>query len=220
MGRPAKSAHEHWVNGTRKHASTVDPEDDARSFVGGRLKMPANYPSEKQAVWKLLFNPIQKRKTLTRADSAAATIIVEMWLRWKTVAALAGTNPIETVSWRDSAGHEHFKQVESAASKMATQLEHKLLAALASFSATPVSRDKTKKTKEPALKPGKVQTVSERLEQEIAALEAQEQAPDDEQQSDEELLDKIDEYAADEKKSEAQVLLDEADRMLASEDAL
>jgi len=180
--------------------------------------MPANYPPEKQAVWKLLFNPIQKRKTLTRADSAAATIICEMWIRWQTVSALAADKPIEEVSWVDKNGIEHFKQVESPASKMATQLEHKLLSALAQFSATPASRDKTKKVKEPApLKPGKVQTVAERLDEEIAALEAQEQAPDDEQQSDEELLDKIDECAADEKKSEAQVLLDEADRMLAEE---
>lgn len=218
MGRPAKSAHEHWLNGTRQHESTIDPEDDSRSFVGGRLKMPAAYPPEKQAVWKLLFNPIQKRKTLTRADSAAATIIVEMWLRWQTVAALAATNPIEEVSWVDKNGSEHVKQVESPASKMATQLEHKLLSALAQFSATPASREKTKKTKELPLKPGKVQTVSERLEQEIAALEAQESTAEPAVE-DEDLLRDID-IADEPQQTEAQKLLAEADRMLAEDNEI
>jgi len=218
MGRPAKSAHEHWLNGTRQHESTIDPEDDSRSFVGGRLKMPATYPPEKQAVWKLLFNPIQKRKTLTRADSAAATIIVEMWLRWQTVAALAGTTPIEEVSWVDKNGSEHVKQVESPASKMATQLEHKLLSALAQFSATPASREKTKKTKEPALKPGKVQTASERLEQEIAALEAQESIAEPAVE-DEDLLRDID-IADEPQQTEAQKLLAEADRLLAEDNEI
>jgi len=179
--------------------------------------MPANYPPEKQAVWKLLFNPIQKRKTLTRADSAAATIIVEMWCRWQTVSTLAAANPIIEVSWLDKNGTEHFKQVESPASKMATSLEHKLLAALAAFSATPASREKTKKTKEPALKPGKVQTTAERLAEEIQALEQQtEDGPV--VADDEDLLSEIDETLADPPMTETEKLMQEADRMLAAED--
>jgi|SRR5208283_4295193 len=217
MGRPQKSAAEHWLNGTRQHESTIDPEDDSRVFTSSRLKMPANYPPEKQAVWKLLFNPIQKRKTLTRADSAAATIIVEMWCRWQTVSTLAAANPIIEVSWLDKNGTEHFKQVESPASKMATSLEHKLLAALAAFSATPASREKTKKTKEPALKPGKVQTTAERLAEEIQALEQQtEDGPV--VADDEDLLSEIDETLADPPMTETEKLMQEADRMLAAED--
>jgi hypothetical protein len=213
MGRPAKSAHEHWLNGTRQHESTIDPEDDSRSFAGSRLKMPAEWKGTKrETAWKLIFNPIQKRKTLTRADSPAATIIVEMWLRWQTVSALAADNPIVTVTWRDSNGVDHEKQVESPASKMSTSLEAKLLTALAAFSATPISREKTKKTKEHALKPGKVQTVSERLEQEIAALEAQESTAEPAVE-DEDLLRDID-IADEPPQTAAEKLLAEADAAL------
>jgi hypothetical protein len=212
MGRPAKSAHEHWLNGTRQHESTIDPEDDSRSFVGSRLKMPVAYPPEKQAVWKLLFGPLMKRKTLTKGDSAAAVIIVEMWLRWQTVSAMAAANSFTEVSWIDKHGEEHVKVVEHPASKMATTLEHKLLMALKEFSATPASREKAKRTKKAPLKPGKVQTVSERLEQEIAALEAQESTAEPAVE-DEDLLRDID-IADEPPQTEAQKLLAEADAAL------
>jgi P27 family predicted phage terminase small subunit len=176
MGRPTKDPVLHALQGTKQHASTRAPEDDSKSFVGGRLKMPANYPPEKQAVWKLLFNPLHKRKTLTKADSAAATIIVEMWLRWQAVSALAAANPIVEVTWRDSGGTDRVKQVESPASRMATTLEHKLLAALKEFSATPASREKTKKTKEPNHAAGKVMTELERITAGIAELKEQQAA--------------------------------------------
>ena len=174
--RPPKDPALHALQGTKPHASTRTAEDDSKSFVGGRLKMPANYPAEKQAVWKLLFNPLHKRKTLTKADSAAATIIVEMWLRWQAVAALAAANPIVEVTWRDSGGTDRVKQVESPACRMATSLEHKLLAALKEFSATPASREKTKKTKEPNHAPGKVMTELERITAGIAELKEQQAA--------------------------------------------
>jgi hypothetical protein len=215
MGRPQKSAAEHWLNGTRQHESTIDPEDDSRSFVGGRLKMPANYPPEKIAVWKMLFGPLMKRNTLTKGDSAAAVIIVEMWLRWQTVSAMAAANPCTEVTWVDKNGDEHTKVVEHPASKMATQLEHKLLMALASFSATPASREKTKKTKEPALKPGKVQTVAERLADEIAALEQQNA---DEPAVEDVDFSTVDEPACDEPLTEAQKLMAEADAALAEDE--
>jgi P27 family predicted phage terminase small subunit len=174
--RPPKDPALHALQGTKAHASTRTQEDDSKSFVGGRLKMPVNYPPEKVAVWKLLFNPLQKRKTMTKADSAAATIIVEMWLRWQAVSALASANPIVEVTWRDSGGTDRVKQVESPASRMATTLEHKLLAALKEFSATPASREKTKKTKEANHAPSKVMTELERITAGIAELKEQQAA--------------------------------------------
>ncbi len=192
MPRPAKSAELHRLQGTRPHDSTVDPDDDSRVFVSGRMKMPAEWKgTERETAWKLLFNPIAKRKTLTRADSAAATIIVEMWRRWQTVAQLAAENPIVEVSWVDKHGTEHFKQVESPASKMATSLEHKLLAALKEFSATPASRERTKRTKEPELKPSKVKTERERLEEQEAELKAQQAKEAAREKQHTELLDSI-----------------------------
>ena len=148
-----KSAVQHKLDGTYRkdrHAAASDsaPEDDSKQFTGGRLKMPKDYAPEKQRIWKQIFGPLHRRKTLTKADSAAAIVLVEMWLRWEKVAALAAANPCVEVSWLDSNKVEHVKIVEHPAWKMATQLEGRLVAALKEFSATPASRERTKPTKQ------------------------------------------------------------------------
>lgn len=152
-------------------------EDDSKVFTGGRLKMPDAYKQDPKrlALWKKLFSSLHKRRTLTRADSAAAELLVEQWILWEVVNAEAQAHPFSEVSWRDSAGHEHTKMAESAACKMAATLQRGIMQALKEFSATPASREKTKKTKEPAPALGKVQTETERLTAELAELEAQEQ---------------------------------------------
>lgn len=213
MAMPRKPDYLHDLQGTKpQHKDGVLTDEQ---FIGGRLKMPANYPPEKQAVWKLLFTPLQKRKTLTKGDSAAATIIVEMWCRWQTVSALAAANPIIEVSWLDKNGDEHFKQVESPASKMSTSLEHKLLAALKEFSATPASREKTRQTKEPVAKVK--EAPSETVEEQGAREAAAEAARITQEAADLELLNSIDETQGLEPKTESQLLMEEADRLLAEE---
>jgi hypothetical protein len=219
VGRPRKSDALHRLQGTQRHESTVDPEDDSKEFTGGRLKMPPEFKEDPKrlSVWKMLFGPLQKRRTLTKADSAAAVLVVEQWLLWEVVNAEAQARPFSEVTWRDSAGHEHTKAVESAALKAAATLHRTIMQGLQQFSATPASREKTKKTKEPALKPGKVQTVAERLDEEIAALEQQTEDPvvavDDEG-----VLSEIDETLADPPMTETEKLLREADAALAEED--
>lgn len=181
--------------------------------------MPPEFKEDPKrlSVWKMLFGPLQKRRTLTKADSAAAVLVVEQWLLWEVVNAEAQARPFSEVTWRDSAGHEHTKAVESAALKAAATLHRTIMQGLQQFSATPASREKTKKTKEPALKPGKVQTVAERLDEEIAALEQQTEDPvvavDDEG-----VLSEIDETLADPPMTETEKLLREADAALAEED--
>src|ERR1035441_7584672 len=112
-----KTAAEHELNGTlRARNAKNDTEDDSKGFTGGRLKMPKDFSPEKVAVWRMLFGPLQRRKTLTKADSPGAVIIVEMWMRWKAVAALAEANPCTEVCWTDSSGTVRSKVVEHPAS--------------------------------------------------------------------------------------------------------
>jgi P27 family predicted phage terminase small subunit len=161
-----KHIEEHKLTGTfraDRHASVS--ADDAKTFTGGRLKMPKDYPPEKAAIWKQIFGPLHRRKTLTKADSAAAVILVEMWHRWEKVAALAAANPCIEVTWLDSKGNEHVKTVEHPAWKMAAQLEGRIVAALKEFSATPASREKTR-----ALKP--VEKKSEKEDNTVCSREA------------------------------------------------
>jgi hypothetical protein len=178
--------------------------------------MPPEYKTDphKVAVWKKLFGALHQRRTLTRADSAAAELLVEDWLRWEVVNAEARLNPFCDVSWRDSEGNLHTKRAESAASKMATAMHRSLMQGLQQFSATPATRAKTKKTKEPALKLGKVKTVRELLEEEQAALDAVDQpsAVEDDMAD----LASIDETALD-PLTPAQALLNEANKLLEEE---
>lgn len=145
MPRMRKSLQDHLLQNTQPQWS--DQKVYENLFPAGRLKMPKDLSTEEVIAWRQLFGPLQKRKTLTRADSPAAIVLLKMWMRWCAVEKLATANPVMEVTWTDKNGVEHFKTVEHPACKMATQLEARILAALKEFSATPASRDKTKPTK-------------------------------------------------------------------------
>ena len=181
--------------------------------------MPPEYKQDPKrvAVWKKLFGALHQRRTLTRADSAAAELLVEDWIRWEVVNAEAQAHPFSEVTWRDSLGNVHTKMAESAASKMATSMHRSLMQGLQQFSATPATREKTKRTKEAALKPGKVQSVAERIAEEMTALQEQLDAVEEATNKAEDLHSCIDETVVG-VKSATQVLLEEADKLLAEEE--
>jgi hypothetical protein len=215
VGRPRKSDALHRLQGTQAHESTVDPEDDSKVFTGGRLTMPPEFKQDPKrlSVWRMLYGALHKRRTLTRADSAAAVLLVEQWILWETVNREAQERPFSVLTWTDGSGNEHSKTVESAALKAAATLHRTIMQGLQQFSATPASREKTKKTKEPALKPGKAQTEVERLDAEIAALEQQEANAEPAVEDD--LLSGTD--ISDPPRTEAEELMRAADEALAEE---
>jgi phage terminase small subunit len=176
----------HRLQGTRSQAKD-EQADDSKVFTEGRLKMPAEYKTDplRVAAWKKLFSPLHRRRTMTKADSAIAELLVEEWILWQTVNAEAQARPFSDVFWIDKNGDEHSKRVESPASKMAASLQRSLTQKLKEFSATPASREKTKKTKEPALRLAQLQSETERLDEEIAELQAQkvEESKRDEEQA-------------------------------------
>jgi phage terminase small subunit len=151
---PRKSPQLHALQGTRSQAKDSTTEDDSKAFTGGRLKMPPEFKQDAKrlSVWKMLFGPLHKRRTLTKADSAAAVLLVEQWILWETVNAEAQARPFSEVTWVDKNDNEHTKTVESAACKMAANLHRTIMQALQQFSATPASREKTRPTKQPVSK--------------------------------------------------------------------
>jgi phage terminase small subunit len=151
---PRKSPQLHALQGTRSQAKDSTSEDDSKAFTGGRLKMPPEFKQDPKrlSVWKMLFGPLHKRRTLTKADSAAAVLLVEQWILWETVNAEAQARPFSEVTWVDKNDNEHTKTVESAACKMAANLHRTIMQALQQFSATPASREKTRPTKQPVSK--------------------------------------------------------------------
>lgn len=145
--------------------------------------MPPEYKTDPKrlAVWKKLFGPLHRRRTLTKADSAVAELLVEDWILWQTVNAEAQVNPFSEVTWRDSAGNERSKRVESPATKMAASLQRSITQKLKEFSATPASREKTKKTTQPKSKTepyqeGSIGHMLEEVER-LKAEQATQQAP-------------------------------------------
>jgi phage terminase small subunit len=190
---PRKDPALHRLQGTRSQAKDSVSEDDSKQFTSGRLKMPPEIKADpkKLAIWKMLFSPLHRRNTLTRADSAAAQLLVERWILWQTVNAEAQARPFSESVWVDKNGDTHTKTVESAALKAAATLHRECMAGLKEFSATPASREKTRPTKTAPVAAGKEPTEAERLDEQIAALH--EQAASEPQQSDEDLLTSIDE---------------------------
>jgi hypothetical protein len=154
MPTPRKSSELHKLQNTKSQAREAVPEDDSKQFTGGRLKIPPEIKQDpkKFAVWKMLFSPLHRRRTLTKADSAAARLLVEQWVLWEVVNTEAQRAPFSEVVRSDKNGIEHSITVESAASKMAAVLHRGLMQALKEFSATPASREKTKATKTPPAK--------------------------------------------------------------------
>ncbi|HTC50130.1 MAG TPA: P27 family phage terminase small subunit [Candidatus Aquilonibacter sp.] len=177
---PRKSPELHKLQSTRSQAKDSTTEDDSKAFTGGRLKMPPEFKQDPKrlSVWKMLFGPLHKRRTLTKADSAAAVLLVEQWILWETVNAEAQARPFSQVTWVDKNDNEHTKTVESAACKMAANLHRTIMQALQQFSATPASREKTRPTKQPVAKnepaaEGTIQWVNEQ----VALARAAQQAP-------------------------------------------
>jgi P27 family predicted phage terminase small subunit len=148
MPTPKKSEFMHSLQGTKSQVAT-----DAPDFPAGRPKMPHDLSPAAEAEWRRIVPKLGKRKTLTKADASSIEIYVREFARYKKVAQLAEENPLERVSWLDTNGNEHFKTVESAASKVAAKLASSLRNFLKELSATPASRDKTKPPKVSEEKP-------------------------------------------------------------------
>lgn len=157
MPRARKTLAEHKLAGTEPQY--VTPE--VSSFpAGGRPKMPKDLSPVAQAEWRRMVKQLSKRGTLTSVDAGALETYVCVYARWKKAALQAEENPTDEVSWTDANGGAHTKTVESIASKIAARLEISLRAYQKEFSATPASRERTKRV---AQQPKKKNTRKARL---------------------------------------------------------
>jgi P27 family predicted phage terminase small subunit len=150
MPRQRKSLSLHELQGTTARYTA----DDTPTFRAGRPKMPADLSEVEAAEWKRLVRELKKRNTLTSADSSSLELYVRQFGRWKLcLADIATRGPVIESAWVDSQGKSHTKVIENPSSKLCTRLEASLRQLLVEFSATPLSRDKTKPAARPAAKP-------------------------------------------------------------------
>lgn len=159
----------HRLKGTRA-TRAVDRES---GFAGGRPKMPKDLPDAAKAEWKRLCKWLSARGTLTKTDASNMEIYCRIFARWKTACLECDeSGPMIETTAIDKGGNSYTIRVVNPCYKLAAQLEHLLARYLASFSATPATREKTRPAAPPpppknAIVPGSM----EDLERQVAELE-------------------------------------------------
>lgn len=156
----------HALKGTRATRAVVRES----GFTKGKPKMPRDLSPVAAEEWKRIVKQLMARGTSTRLDASALEAYCRNFAMWRSCMAEAETKPM--VDETDE--HGIVRRVVNPAAKMATQLSHLLARYLASFSATPITREKTKPAAPPPPKkdsiiPGSV----EDLQKQLAEINAQ-----------------------------------------------
>jgi P27 family predicted phage terminase small subunit len=147
MPRQRKTKDEHWLANSVPQYS--DAPEQGPGFRAGRPKMPKDLPPVAQDEWKRMTKQLLRRGTLTSVDASVLEIYCCAFARWKKMALEAEKNPLIETEWTDAAGATHTKTVENPASKIAARLEISLRNYQKELSATPASREKTKRVAPP-----------------------------------------------------------------------
>jgi phage terminase small subunit len=144
--------------------------------------MPKDLPPAAIDEWKRLIKSLSARGTLTKTDASAMEIYVQVFARWKaTCAENEKLGPMVDEVVLDKNGETHTRRVINPCFKLAAQMEHLLARYLAAFSATPITREKTKPAAPPAppknaIIPGSVADIERQMAS--AALENPEAEPE------------------------------------------
>jgi P27 family predicted phage terminase small subunit len=212
MGRPAKSAAIHELQSTELRSNL------AVSSVPGALPRPDKSLSKdaKKKFRQLARQLHDVRQAVTAGDADLLTLYCSAWERLQQANANIRTEGLIVEYVRlDKDGVSHSVERPNISLKIAEVCERTCLSYLARLGLTPKDREHVRPTA--AQRTSKGQTLAERLDEEIAALEQQDAvAPAD----DEDLHSAIDETAA-EPLSEGAALMKAADEALrADEDSL
>ena len=143
MGRPAKSEHEHFVQGTEsKAAKALDS-----IYEGGRPRIPSHLGPEARSEFKRACKILLERRTATSGDFLALTLYAEVYARWIAAKKELGTQFIVTTAVTDNHGKDHTVDRPNPLIKVVENCESRLLTLAKSLGLTPDARDKVRKTK-------------------------------------------------------------------------
>lgn len=213
MARPAKSKALHDLHGTELRSNLDE------SHVEGALPRPPKHLTKaSKKSFRNFVKQLAQRRAVTAGDGALISILVVTEERWlQALENLREEGVVVEYTRLDSNGQQVTVEKPNVNLKIAEVAERSMVALLSKLGLSPKDRELVKPTS--VVRTGKVQTESERLEQEIAALEAQAQETADPAVEDEDLLRDID-IADEPQQTEAQKLLAEADRMLAEDNEI
>jgi P27 family predicted phage terminase small subunit len=125
------------------------PKSKPATALAGKPKKPEYLSTIASAKWDEMVSLLRKRGTLTKADGSALEIFCEGWARWRALLLeLANEGEMVEHTVLTGNGTPITKRIVNPAAKLASQLETSLRNSLREFSATPVTRDRTKPAKE------------------------------------------------------------------------
>jgi P27 family predicted phage terminase small subunit len=200
MGGQSKSAELHDLQGTSPHRSSVPTE----SRVAGALPRPPKFLSkEAKKKFRSLSKQLDVRRAVTAGDADLIAIYCSTWERWQQALDNLRTEGLIVEYTRlDAGGNPVTVEKPNISLKIAEVAERACLSYLSRLGLTPRDRELVRPTA-PVEKMPDI-TESERLDEEIAVLQAQEVADKAGQAADEDLLASIDETVVDEPLTETQ----------------
>jgi P27 family predicted phage terminase small subunit len=188
MGGQFKSEALHELQGTQQHRSSVPTE----SHVEGALPRPPKFLSkEARKKFKQLTKQLAIRRAVTAGDADLITIYVSTWERWQAALKnIAEEGLIVEYTRLDAGGNQVTVEKPNISLKIAEVAERSCLSYLARLGLTPRDRELVRPTA--PVSTGKEISEADRLDEEIAALKAQEAETEDAAQTDDQdLLDSI-----------------------------
>lgn len=146
-GRPAKTAAEHLLAGTKSQAKPVT----ASPIVGGRPHCPQHLSPVARKEFKRCCKLMEARKVLTPGDVALLSVYSEVWARWLKAKAEIGDSLMVYVTVLGHNGESIEKMILNPLLKIVQACETRLQAIAKELSLTPISRDKARPTSTEAI---------------------------------------------------------------------
>jgi len=117
-----------------------------QGFQAGRPKKPEHLNAIASAKWDELCKMLRQRGQLTKGDANILELFATGYSRWRACNdAIERDGVMITTTVLDNCGEPHQKQIVNPLIQKAAQLENSLRAILVQLSATPVSRERTKR---------------------------------------------------------------------------
>ena len=92
MPRPAKTDHQHQLQGTVSQVGRSKTTQAASRYAGGRPQIPQHLDRLARSEFKKVCHELEHRKTLTSGDRTTIAVLAECYSRWVTAKKELGTN--------------------------------------------------------------------------------------------------------------------------------
>ena len=147
LGRPRKSDAEHALYGTKPHKSTAKTQSE---LSASSPEMPKHLTPEARREWKRLLPLLEKRGSLTEADSAALALYCETYSRWLLAKQDVAENGLTITSTvLDSSGQAVASRKINPALRIVENCERSLRNFLREFGMTPATRERVVPARKP-----------------------------------------------------------------------